>query len=378
MNNFTRFSSLLWKDRNGYALSRGVLALCSLSLLVSTLQAETWLKLYDVDGNEIEAQITEVIGGFVTIERRRDKKSFTLSLERLSEKSQDLISEWSDEDRDSKEGVEAKEEFGSTDYSGELSKRLYSRSKDEIEEGLDEILDREAEGFADEQKEAVNVLNAFRFACGVPPTVKLDKEKITGAVDAANACQEHGSLSHDLGRSTNKCNLHQGGRSTLASSVVGYIRDSGDNNRERRGHRRWCLNPRMGETGFGASENERFSAMWSLDQSKSRGEGSWAYPGKGLFPLEYLHGNGWSLYLTESAPEAKNLKVEVYRLKKRPEKPFNSTEDIPGKALPVPYVHTYQNTINFEPTEEPVTEKGIYYVRIKGRGVKEGYVVELY
>ena len=96
MNNFTRFSSLLWKDRNGYALSRGVLALCSLSLLVSTLQAETWLKLYDVDGNEIEAQITEVIGGFVTIERRRDKKSFTLSLERLSEKSQDLISDWSD------------------------------------------------------------------------------------------------------------------------------------------------------------------------------------------------------------------------------------------------------------------------------------------
>jgi len=97
----------------------------------------------------------------------------------------------------------------------------------------------------------------------------------------------------------------------------------------------------------------------------------------GLYPLSYIHGNAWSLYLTEAAPSADALKIEVYRLQSRPEKPFRSNDEIEGEALPVSFGYTFENTINFEPTGKTFQEPGIYYVRIKGGGVREEYVVEL-
>jgi hypothetical protein len=44
----------------------------------------------------------------------------------------------------------------------------------------------------------------------------------------------------------------------------------------------------------------------------------------------------------------------------------------------VPYVSTYLNTINFEPTGKSIKEPGIFYVRIRGGGVREQYLVELF
>jgi hypothetical protein len=253
---------------------------------------------------------------------------------------------------------------------------LYPRTKDEIKARIKEIRDIAAtEGIEKDQQDTINELNVYRFLSGVPDEVEADQKMIEQATDAAIACEKHGGLSHDIGHSTNLSNLAMGG--SMFSSVRQYINDSGANNRENRGHRRWCLNPPMGKTGFGAEK--RYSAMISMDSSGGgKIRDSWAYPGKGFFPNEYMHGNGWSLYLKEKAPPAKDLTVEVYELSSRPERPFSNSEDIPGKALPVEFVSTYVNAINFEPSPDPITGRGIYWVRIKGSGVREGYLVELY
>jgi hypothetical protein len=253
-------------------------------------------------------------------------------------------------------------------------------SLQELQEELAEILERPAKGnFPPEQTEALNLLNAYRFLCGVEPEVTLDRSMFEGAMKAAAACQKFGGLSHDLGEHTESCNLHQNsGTSTIAWSVAGYIEDNGANNRDARGHRRWCLNPPMEETGFGISEDKRYFAMWAHDSSGKAKRDFWAYPGPGLFPLDYLHGNGWSLYLTETAPPSENVKVEVYLLDERPVERFKSNEEIPGKALPVPFVSTTLNSIQFEPTGDEVTESGIYFVRVSGDGVDVEYLVELF
>jgi hypothetical protein len=44
----------------------------------------------------------------------------------------------------------------------------------------------------------------------------------------------------------------------------------------------------------------------------------------------------------------------------------------------VNYVATYLNAINFEPDRELVKNGGVFWVRIRGGGVRESYLVELY
>lgn len=291
----------------------------------------------------------------------------------LSESDISYLQDWRSQGKGQQDsgGVEESDE----DSSG-VSSRIYPRTKVEIRERLQEIEARDApKGISNEQQETINRLNAYRYLSGVPYAVVADPKMVEQATDAAKACDNHRGLSHALGHSTDICNLAGGGN--MISSVKQYITDSGQNNRERRGHRRWCLNPPMGKTGFGSSGI--YSAMVAMDASgKPKTKDSWAYPGKGFFPKEFLHGNAWSLYLAGDAPSKDEIKVEVYKLSKRPDKPFSSNEEIPGIALPVEYGAVYGNAINFEPQFEPITGRGIYWVRVTGGGLREGYVVELY
>ena len=368
-NNSTNHGCLLI-NRSVIVRVSQIVAALGLFCAVGLAGAEDWVELYDSNQNEIKARIVKVKGETVTIERRWDKKVFHLPIERLSEESQELVREWSAQGGKSA----AKKNF---EIPGNLPKRLYPRSLMEIKDGLAEILKRPGQrGFEKKQVEALNLLNAYRFLSGIYSEVKLDKEKVTEATDAADACQKHGSLSHDIGYSTDKCNLHQG-QSSIAASVSGYIEDPGSSNRVARGHRRWCLNSPMEEVGFGESEDKGFFAMWAVDNGGKKAKKFSAYPGEGLYPLSYVHGNSWSCYLSEDAPSSDDLKVEVFRLQSRPVKLFRSTEEIPGEALKVSHVSTYLNAINFEPTGENFIEPGIFYVNIEGGGVKVAYIVDL-
>jgi hypothetical protein len=59
-----------------------------------------------------------------------------------------------------------------------------------------------------------------------------------------------------------RSNLFTG--ANIVSSVDAYMNDSDKGNIDRLGHRRWVLNPRMQNTGFGAGPG-KFSAMYSFD-----------------------------------------------------------------------------------------------------------------
>jgi hypothetical protein len=82
------------------------------------------------------------------------------------------------------------------------------------------------------------------------------------------------------------------------------------------------------------------------------------------------------VYGTGVPGPANNIKVEVFKLQKRPEQPFAATADIPGRTVKVTHVSTGMNAINFE--HEDSNKRGVYWVRVSGGSVSEGYLVDLY
>lgn len=74
--------------------------------------------------------------------------------------------------------------------------------------------------------------------------------------------------------------------------------DGDASNIDRVGHRRWCLNPSMGKTGFGSvwGPNGCYSAMYSFDKSNtSSGVSVVAWPAQNM-PTEYFAANSpWSI-----------------------------------------------------------------------------------
>ena len=280
----------------------------------------------------------------------------------------------SEDDVDFLEGMEIQEPAALPADIEPENGRLYPRSRDEIRRTIREIKARPIpEGISKDVHEATQELNVYRYLCGLDHEVEADAEFSQNAEDAAKACEKNGGLSHTLGHSTDKCNL--AGGSGMVASVGQYIGDMGENNRIARGHRAWCLNPPMARVGFGASGN--YSAMWCMNREGKSLRGSWTYPGKGFFPLEYMRGDAWSLYGAGIPESADKVTVRVYKLASRPDKPFSAMAEIPGREIPVNHVSiAMMNGINFEP-EEPA-KRGIYWVTASGGGIRESYLVELY
>ncbi len=252
-----------------------------------------------------------------------------------------------------------------------------SKDEGEIRSKIREISARKApDGISRKVQDAVNLLNVYRYLSGVPSDVKASKSMCEDSEDAAKICKVKGKLGHDFGHSTDKCNLamNSGGLS-MEESVVQYMDDFGANNRAKRGHRRWCLNHKMGETGFGLDDG--YSAMYSVDQSGRAIKKNYSYPGHGYYPIKYLHGNGWSYYST-SGKIPTDCKVLVWKLSKKEDEIPAWSKEPDGKQLPCAYVNVYLNSVVFEPEKSPITKKGYYLVRIKGRGLKEQYLVKLF
>ncbi len=264
-----------------------------------------------------------------------------------------------------------------------VSKKLYpvTNTKD-IDSQLAKILKNKDRGTPADQQDAINKLNAFRYLCGVSPDVVYDKEYAEQAAKAAAACRKNGSLSHDLGDFTDVCNLHSGSFGKMGDTVADYMRDPGDNNRERRGHRMWCLHPQLGKSGFGQAES--FHAMRVTDLSaKKPVQTAYSYPGRGYFPVAYLDGDGWSYYAPSGVDLGSEVTVEMWRLN-------NSLKTKPaksklGKSNAVPIKASFPNGsfVVFEPDYDKMKKKkdklsGTYWIRIKAGKFTDEYVVDLY
>ncbi len=252
-----------------------------------------------------------------------------------------------------------------------------SEVKSRIRTAIRSILSRKAPGgISRDVQDAVNMLNVYRFLSGVPSDVEADAALVAKSQEAAEVCNGKGQLSHDFGHFTDKCNLAMNGSGiSMEESVIQYVEDHGENNRERRGHRRWCLHHKMGKTGFGLKG--AYSAMYSLDQSASGISRNYSYPGHGFYPKKYLHGNGWSYHLVGGrAPD--DSVVRVWKLRKYVDKADGWDEDPDGREYEVGFTFVYDDTIVFEPGDRPITKRGSYLVRIQGSGLKEQYLVHLY
>lgn len=266
-----------------------------------------------------------------------------------------------------------------------INKRYYPVAKKEVEKEIERILKTKPSGGADEpQQEAVNLANVYRFICGVKPTLKYDREFGADAEDAAAACEKAGQISHDLGHSTDACNLHKG-MDTRAKSVPGYIHDPGGPNRAARGHRNWILDPAAAKTAFGQSGV--YHAMRVMDTSSGWSPaGGYSYPGRGYFPIRYMHGDGWSYYAPPGKSMGKEPKVEMWRLSRAPRNLVSQSDLSKTRQIPIKEIFPNGRYIVFEPDyEAPAMRKndagqldGVYWIRVHGDGFKDEYLVEFY
>lgn len=110
------------------------------------------------------------------------------------------------------------------------------------------------------------------------------------------------------------------GRDTINDTIVfGWMGDSSSaTNVKNVGHRRWCLNPAMSSTGFGATRGQsyldKYYAMWSADDNANGSQKNVAWPAR-YMPVEFFDGNiPWSLSTgNTSITNISNVSVQLTR-----------------------------------------------------------------
>ncbi len=161
----------------------------------------------------------------------------------------------------------------------------YPQSKANIKASFSAIksLKINDQGLGGDQVSALRRLMMARSLAMVPwQTLTLDKDWARKCHLGAHSNEILGHLEHypknvpglseadmkDAAEACGTSNLHMnsGGKCyPLAQCVDGWLEDDGDNNKERVGHRRWCLSQTLGATAFGVSGG--YSAMWCFDKS---------------------------------------------------------------------------------------------------------------
>lgn len=285
--------------------------------------------------------------------------------------------------------------------------QYFPRSEDEIRQALKVIEDRRAaeypgltrnpggKGYPQEYVEALNRLNAYRYIAGLSSDVTLDPGYTELAEAAAGICQKLGRLDHNppnpgmppaeykkAAEGAGRSNLHSGGG--VVSSVDGFMFDSDPSNIDRLGHRRWCLNPPMAKTGFGAAGG--FAAMYSMDHSGTAKEFDYvAFPAAGFMPSRYFGPrHAWCVLLNPKKyrpPARDKLTINLYPLKgpavsdpasrKDPLRLDYVNVDTGGYGIPI--------CVMFRPAEIDLSAGERYWVSIDGLAGGKGrieYAVE--
>ena len=296
------------------------------------------------EGVSIRAWILKVENGQVTI-RKDDGKVMTFPVKRLCDDDQAALGKV-----EPNGGVIPSSLLpdGNAGQSG-LNRRVYPRTLEEMKAECAVIRAASVakEGFTEAEEAALVELNIHRYLSGVPGTVGLNRKFCEGADKASEACAKIGKLSHESSPEGMCCNLHQG-QSDFADTVHGYMEDSGENNREHRGHRAWCLHPDLALTGFGQDASKHYYAMWVSDgsspagaggQRKKRRSGFHCWPGEGLFPVKRMKGDAWTVYPPEPVV-AEKLEIRVFELAHRLDRPLAASATPEGaRKIEVPYTN---------------------------------------
>lgn len=182
----------------------------------------------------------------------------------------------------------------------------------------------EDDSISGERMHALMRLKTYRALCRLPwRDIALVPEWNEMCDAAGEVCEANGKLDHSPEKppemdderyqqgykGANNSNLSAGG---LMNAVDSFMDDSDPSNIDRIGHRRWCLNPLMGKTGFGASN--RWSAMWALDSSKPTVKDLDAvfYPPPGYVPVDLFGPNhAWSIHILKGKTPRRGDEFEI-------------------------------------------------------------------
>ena len=247
---------------------------------------------------------------------------------------------------------------------------------------------------------ALRVLMNFRCLCGVPyKDLKLDWTYIAHCEAASYLLSKVGKLDHTptnpgLPDAEYRFGFEGTSKSNLSTSdspigaVRGFMDDSDPGNIDRVGHRRWCLNPAMLKTGFGAGWG--YTAMWSMDSSRSQipDYDFVAFPPRGITPTASFKSHyAWSVSLNPKKyqkPDAKTVKVQILPAKLSLKPPALEKA---STSLPIGYFHVdtggfgIPNCIIFRPKDFKIVPGTAYWVEItglktlRGQETKLGYLV---
>ncbi|MBR0085194.1 MAG: CAP domain-containing protein, partial [Lachnospiraceae bacterium] len=184
---------------------------------------------------------------------------------------------------------------------------------------------------------ALNALNTVRYIAGIDANVTENKNYTKAAQAGAFINFVNKKLTHyperpsgmsdelyDLGYSGTSSSNLAAGYTPLSRAVLDAWLDDGDSyNVSALGHRRWVLNPEMGQTGFGQAGS--YTAMYAIDSSNTSASETAivAWPAQQM-PVdlledsrfsdagEYLGGLPWSVSFGEHISES-DVKVTVVR-----------------------------------------------------------------
>lgn len=262
----------------------------------------------------------------------------------------------------------------------------YPRSLGEIKAITQALAARKGPG-ATAQNEFISRLKQYRFLCGVPyETLTWDARCADLAEGASSICAKLNKMTHTPEKPAGMSDAEYercrkgAGESNLFSGLTipgpcvdGWMDDSDARNIDRVGHRRWCLNPWMQKSGFGASGN--YAAMYAFDRSLPSVP-DWdfvAYPARGYMPVQFFGPkHAWSVSPNPAkfhAPVEAQIKVELRAADAR----LAPT----GPALKLDYFHVDTGgfgsgpAIIFRPAAFTLAEVP-YVVEIRGLKPKDG------
>lgn len=283
---------------------------------------------------------------------------------------------------------------------GELLKinntKTHLRSVADLKKSLQKIYKAKVKSKSapEEHVAALRQLNAYRYLCGLPADITLDKEQSKYCQAAAKVLNTLGDLSHtpekpagvdaatykDGYEGTTHSNLAI--RGNLAESVDLYWYDSDNFNLDRIGHRRWCMNPEMKTTGFGREDN--VCVMWSMDHRReSVPEHLYlAFPPQGYMPLEYFSSDhAWCVSLNKKYIKSnEQSRATIYPLDEYlvPGEPLTLThESFVGESGPGRDWGP-ENVLIFKPATIDLTPGRRYAVEITGLTDNNGKEIKLH
>lgn len=228
----------------------------------------------------------------------------------------------------------------STNYKTEYEK-AFTKREDASSYDLDDM----GTLTEDNQKRALARLNLMRYLAGVDP-VTLDSDYEEKAQASAYVNYLNNEMSHfpkqPSGASDDLYNLAKDGssnanisynifasekemnESNLSEDVDSWLSDTDSVNISEVGHRRWCLNPKMGKTGFGRAGGygdtgvykdyglnyESHSSVYSHDRSHKGKQTGISWPAANMPVYYFSSDDAWS-YISTTALDADDVTVTL-------------------------------------------------------------------